>query len=175
MPRTLLRSALVGAFCLAPAAALAETATAPLLDAQGAEVGVATFTEGPNGVLIEVQAEGLSEGWHGIHLHRVGDCSSEGFTSAGSHIDMHDSAHGLMNPDGPDEGDLPSLYATADGSARAQFFNWRVSLGVEDPDRTTLLDTDGSAIVIHAEPDDHITQPIGESGDRVACGVLQRD
>ena len=80
--------------------------------------------------------------------------------------------HGLRNPDGPDSGDLPNLYAAADGSAKAEFFTTLVS--VAGGDVPALLDADGSAVIIHEQPDDHLTQPIGGAGGRIACGVITK-
>lgn len=177
MPSSAIRLVLFAALCGAPGAVLAAEGApvrATLLDNQQEEIGTATFTDGPNGVLIEVEVTGLTEGWHGIHLHAVGDCADAAFKNAGAHVNMHERAHGLMNPEGPDEGDLPSIYAGSDGTAHAQLFNWRVALSDGASGRADLMDADGSALVIHAQPDDQVTQPIGNAGDRVACGVLTK-
>ncbi len=141
------------------------TAKAALQGPDGKSVGQATLESTPHGVLVHVQAEGLSPGPHGIHLHAVGACSPD-FKAAGGHIKTSGNEHGLRNPKGPEAGDLPNLYAGADGRAEAEFFTTLV-------DMKTLLDNDGSAVVIHAQPDDQMTQPIGGSGDRVACGVVK--
>ena len=144
-------------------------AMAQLVEPGGSEIGKATFEQTPTGVLMYVEVTGLAPGAHGIHLHRVGACTPD-FTAAGGHINPDGVAHGLRNPEGPDDGDLPLLYAGADGSARAEFFTPRVTVsGGEAP---ALLDEDGSAVVVHAHPDDQHTQPIGGAGGRVACGVV---
>lgn len=144
-----------------------------LVDNEGQPAGRVQLKQGPSGLLMIVEASGLTPGWHGIHLHETGQCEAA-FTSAGAHINhAHTKApHGLLNPDGPDNGDLPNIYAHADGSAKAEIFTTLASLSGTDGTHN-LLDSDGSAIVIHANADDHVSQPIGGAGDRVACGVIQ--
>lgn len=128
---------------------------------------------------MRVDLKGLSEGWHGIHLHQVADCSDNeaGFKASGSHVDPDDAAHGLLNPDGPERADLPNIYAGADGRATAEIFAPRVALFPSEAAAATLgpfplIDDDGFAIIVHASPDDHQTQPIGGAGERVACAAI---
>lgn len=149
------------------------TGHASLADGAGAPAGSATFRQGPTGVLIRIEASGLTPGWHGLHLHGVGRCEGPGFQSAGSHVQHTDDAapHGLLNADGNDAGDLPNLYVGSDGRGFAEVFTTTASLVPGGPGEY-LLDADGSAILIHAAPDDHTSQPIGGSGDRVVCGVI---
>jgi len=149
------------------------TAHASLADGAGASAGSATFRQGPTGVLIRIEASGLTPGWHGLHLHGVGRCEGPGFQSAGSHVQHTDHAvpHGLLNADGNDAGDLPNLYVGSDGRGFAEVFTATASL-VQGGPGEYLLDADGSAILIHAAPDDHTSQPIGGSGDRMICGVV---
>ena len=112
-------------------------------------------------------------GWHAIHFHEKGDCGTPDFKSAGAHV--HTTAqvvHGLLNPDANDNGDLPNIFAGADGSATAEIYSTLVSLKGAGG-RPALLDADGSAIVVHASPDDHKSQPIGGAGARAACGVIK--
>lgn len=157
------------------AAASAAAAQAPasrtvtLKNAKGGAAGTVTLMPAPKGVLLRVAATGLTPGWHGIHFHSVGDCSDgkAGFKKSGGHVhDAQPVVHGLLNPQANDEGDLPNIYAGANGRANADLYS---SLVTAD----ALMDADGSAIVIHAKPDDYRTQPIGGAGDRVACGVVQ--
>jgi len=150
-------------------------ARATLIDRDRETVGEARFQQGPTGVLITVEMDGLPDsatGWHGAHLHMIGDCSNDDFTSSGGHINPSGAAHGLLNADGPDNADMPNLYVHADGTLRAQVFTTQVSLdgrmGVP-----TLFDSDGSAIVFHENPDDHMSQPIGGAGARIVCGVIE--
>lgn len=155
----------------APAGA---TATVALRNGQGGEAGTATLRQGPQGVLIRIEATGLTPGWHGVHLHETGTCEGPGFQSAGAHVHggaASDVTHGLLNAQHSDFGDLPNLYADAQGRAYAEVFTPFARLADTGPG-AHLLDADGSAIVIHAQPDDHQSQPIGGSGDRVACGVI---
>ncbi|MYH95970.1 MAG: superoxide dismutase family protein [Acidimicrobiia bacterium] len=151
------------------------TALASIVDPGGNVVGGAGFEQGSTGVLITVAMSGLAPGAHGIHLHEVGSCTPD-FKAAGGHITATDEAvHGLKNPqrtvDNHDNGDLPNLYAAADGTAHAEFFTSLVT--VSGGSMPALLDADGSTLVIHENPDDHITQPIGGAGGRVGCGIIQ--
>ena len=162
-------AALAVAAIAAPVVVSADMAAVELIDADGAVIGTATFEQTPTGVLMYVEVAGLPPGAHGIHLHAVGSCTPD-FKAATGHINPDAVAHGLRNPEGPDSGDLPNLYAAADGSARAEFFTTLVS--VAGGDAPALLDADGSAVIIHEQPDDHLTQPIGGAGGRIACGVI---
>lgn len=145
---------------------------ATLVNAAGAGIGRAVLTQGPTGLLIRIEAEGLTPGWHGVHIHATGHCAAP-FTSAGGHINHAEpkAPHGLLNAEGPDDGDLPNIHADAEGRVRAEIFTTRARLASEGPGEW-LGDADGSALVIHARADDHRSQPIGGAGDRVACGVM---
>lgn len=156
----------------APRATLGDFGEATLVNNEGARIGRAVFTQGPTGVVIRIEAEGLTPGWHGVHLHATGVCEGP-FTSAGGHINHGEPAapHGLLNADGPDDGDLPNIFAGPDGRVNAEVFTTRARLAAEGPGQW-LLDENGSAIVIHASADDHASQPIGGAGGRVACGVV---
>lgn len=139
-----------------------------LIGMEGRSIGAVIGEFGPNGLLLEVTVEagGLTPGWHGLHLHEVGDCSDIGvFRLSGGHMGMIEGGHGLMNPVGPEKGDVPNIWAASDGTAGYE--TW-TSL-VEPSD---MFDEDGTALVIHANRDDHITQPIGGAGPRVACAVI---
>jgi superoxide dismutase, Cu-Zn family len=153
-------------------APLGDFGEATLVNAEGARVGRAVLTQGPTGLLIRVEATGMTPGWHGIHLHQVGQCEGA-FTSAGGHIHGGEGGkpHGLLNPAGPDDGDLPNVHADATGRVMAEVFTPRARISATGPG-ALLWDDDGAAIVIHAGADDHTTQPIGGAGARVACGIL---
>ena len=168
--KTMLAAALaVTTALVVPVMALADMAAAQMINADGAVIGKATFEQTPHGVLMYVEVAGLPPGAHGIHLHAAGSCTPD-FKAATGHINPDGVPHGLRNPEGPDHGDLPNLYADADGSAQAEFFTVLVSVaGGELP---ALLDEDGSAVIIHENPDDHLTQPIGGAGGRIACGII---
>lgn len=154
-----------------PTAASAADAAAELVDADGTVIGKATFEQTPTGVLMSVEVSGLPPGGHGIHLHGVGACAPN-FKAAKGHINPGKVKHGLRHPEGPDNGDLPNLFAAANGTARAEFFTTRVS--VAGGDMPALLDADGSSVIIHDRPDDHMTQPIGGAGGRIACGIIRK-
>jgi Cu-Zn family superoxide dismutase len=152
--------------------------TAWIIAADGHRLGQASFTEAPHGVLIrlEITDRGLAPGWHGLHLHQRGDCSdfAQGFQASGAHVGMdmnHRVQHGLMNPAGPEAGDLPNLFAAPAGPYATELFSPYVTLGAA-PGRASLLDADGSALIIHANPDDQTSQPIGNAGARIACAAL---
>lgn len=168
--KTIAIAAAALAAAVAPAAApAADMARADIVGTEGAAIGKATFEQTPTGVLVSVEVTGLPPGGHGIHLHGVGACTPD-FKASKGHINPDKVKHGLRNPEGPDNGDLPNLYVAADGSARAEFFTTRVT--VAGGNMPALLDEDGAAVVIHARPDDHMTQPIGGAGGRIACGVI---
>jgi Cu-Zn family superoxide dismutase len=149
-----------------------------IVAADGRPIGQATFTEAPAGVLIrlEFSEHALPPGWHGLHLHEHGDCSdfAQGFHDAGGHVGMSRNVqHGLLNPRGPESGDLPNLFAAPSGAFGAEFFSPHVTLGAQAVDgRMPLLDADGAALVIHASPDDQTSQPIGNAGARIGCAAL---
>jgi len=151
-------------------------ARAELRDAQGNVVGNASFTPTADGVQIQMRVEGFDaavmgdeRGEHGFHIHEVGSCTPPDFSSAGGHYNPTGVDHGLLDPDGPHAGDLPNLWIEADGSADYAVTTNLITVG---PGDRTLFDANGSALVIHAEPDDYITDSAGDSGDRLACGVI---
>lgn len=145
---------------------------------EGRPIGQATFTDAPGGVLIrlEFSEHGLPPGWHGMHLHQRGDCSdfAQGFHASGGHVGMGGQIqHGLLNPHGPEAGDLPNLYAAPSGTFGAEVFDPHVTLAARPGDeRAPLLDADGTALIIHADADDQRSQPIGNAGARIACAAL---
>jgi Cu-Zn family superoxide dismutase len=155
----------------APPPPITLTGTAAMSNGEGVSIGTAILKDGNSGVLLRFDLTGLTPGWHGLHLHETGTCAdaAAGFKASGAHAGHGNGAlHGLLNPSGPETGDLPNLYAAADGSAHAELFI--AGLKIID-----LIDGDGTAILIHAGEDDHMTQPIGGAGDRVACGVIAKD
>lgn len=153
-------------------AAGATAAMAILKDASGNEVGEATFTETDEGVAVQVTVTGLTvvaAGEHGIHLHTVGACTPD-FQAAGGHFNPTSAQHGMENPSGPHAGDLPNIEIDADGNGA---YEGTAALATLSAGENSLMDADGSAIVIHADPDDMKTDPSGNSGDRIACGVIE--
>ncbi len=146
-------------------------ATAELKNASGEGVGTASFWEDASGVRIVTQVRGISPGRHGIHIHAVGKCDPPDFTTAGGHYNPGGKKHGLKSLVGSHAGDLPNLDVGTDRTGRLEYVTKLVTLG---PGPTSLFDADGSALLIHANPDDEMTDPTGNSGGRIACGVLTR-
>jgi Cu-Zn family superoxide dismutase len=148
------------------------TAHATLMNPAGQEVGQAELTETPgHGVLIRVRLNGLEPGVHAFHIHETGACTAPDFSSAGGHFAPRGHAHGLMNADGMHAGDLLNLHVPASGSLTTERLATAVTLvpGAEG----SLMDSDGSALVIHQKPDDYTSQPAGGGGPKLACGVIR--
>lgn len=161
----------------APAFAPQPPRTAWIVGGEGRAIGQATLTEAPGGVIIrlEFQEHALPPGWHGAHIHQIGNCSDPagGFQASAAHVGHGDGPqHGLLNPMGPEAGDLPNIYASPTGTFGAEFFDSKVTLRNDIEGRMALLDTDGSALIIHAAADDHTSQPIGGAGARLACAAF---
>lgn len=145
------------------------SAVADLVDAEGKSHGRAIVSESADGLSLEVKATGLTPGAHGLHVHAVGKCDAPDFASAGGHWNPTAHQHGQKNPQGAHGGDAPNLVANAKGKAKAKS---RLGAGALSTGASPLLDADGAAVVIHADPDDQMTDPSGKSGKRVLCGVL---
>ena len=151
--------------------ASAQTATATFLDVAGKEIGTATLMQTANGVLIAVDVRGLPPGWRALHIHEKGSCDpATKFSSAGGHYALG-KKHGYKTEGGPHAGDMPNQFVGQDGVLRAEVFNPNVTLG---SGAGTLFSPDGTALVIHAGADDYMSQPSGNSGDRIACAIIQR-
>lgn len=151
--------------------AIAATTRATFVDAKGNEIGTATLMQTSRGVLVEADVRGLPPGEHAFHFHEKGRCEAPSFESAGGHYAPKKRAHGYLSKTGPHAGDMPNAQVVEDSVLKAEVYNESVSLsGGEAP----LLDTDGSALVIHAKPDDYKTQPSGNAGDRIACAVISK-
>lgn len=146
-------------------------AHADLKDSAGKNIGSAVLSERGNGVLITVNVKGLPQGLHAVHVHAVGKCDGPAFTSAGGHFNPQSKKHGFKNPDGPHAGDLPDMYVNKDGVGRYEALTESITLGAAE---TSVFDADGSAVVLHITADDNVTDPAGNSGDRIACGVITR-
>jgi superoxide dismutase, Cu-Zn family len=139
-------------------------ASAFLQDDAGTRVGLATFSTGDTSASLAISTGGLTPGPHGIHIHEHGDCTPPDFMTAGAHFNPSGRKHGLENPEGPHAGDLPNLVVNANGSADTTFHL-----------RAEALRPDSQALVIHAKADDQRSDPAGNSGGRIYCGVIQRD
>jgi Cu-Zn family superoxide dismutase len=146
-------------------------AWAPIVDANGESIGTAALTQKKEKVHIYAWATGLTPGKHGIHVHAVGQCDPTAFVTAGSHFNPEIRKHGLHNPEGPHAGDMPNMEVREIGFGIMRAATDRISLS-DGP--KSVFDADGSAIIIHAAEDDQVTDPTGNSGARIACGVIER-
>jgi Cu-Zn family superoxide dismutase len=147
-------------------------ANAIIYNTSGAPIGTAQIWQDKNGlVYVEIASISLPAGAHGIHFHSVGKCESSGaFATAGPHYNPMGMEHGLNNPKGPHGGDNPNIVIPDRGVGKVAFSTDRVSL---TPGTKSLFDADGSSLVIHAAADDQVTNPAGNSGARIACGVVK--
>ncbi|MGN2273591.1 superoxide dismutase family protein [Priestia megaterium] len=143
-----------------------------LTNTSGKKVGEATLTEAKNGVQIKLTAQGLSPGRHGFHIHEIGKCEVPDFKTAGAHFNPFKREHGFKNTKGPHAGDLLNLEVAPNGKVDTEIFASLVTLQEGKPN--SLLDMDGSALVIHDKVDDYTTDPSGNSGDRIICGVVTK-
>ncbi len=150
------------------AEAAGPTAHANLINQEGQRVGAITLSEYPAGVFIHGYVEGLTPGWRAIHIHETGACEPD-FSAAGGHYNPAGVGHGL-DGEAMHAGDLPNIHIPDGGLARFEMITKGVTLTAG---ATTVFDQDGSAFVVHAGPDDYVTDPAGNSGARVACGVIQ--
>jgi Cu-Zn family superoxide dismutase len=162
--------------CLLGLPALAQqtpqTASAAFTNKDGKEIGQANLTQTPHGVLIRLGLTQLPTGPHAVHVHETGTCDpATGFESAGGHYAPRGHEHGYLVEGGFHAGDLPMQWASEEGLLRADILAEHVTLGDGEG---TLFDDDGSALVIHAGPDDYQSQPAGNAGDRIACAVIRR-
>jgi Cu-Zn family superoxide dismutase len=146
-------------------------ATAELKNAGGEVVGKATLLPGSTGAQLQVQVQGFAAakaGEHGIHIHTVASCAATDFASAGGHFNPTSKKHGLNSPEGSHTGDLPNIIF--DGAGNAKLETAVNGIVFEQGAAGSIFDADGSAVVIHAGPDDMVTDPSGNSGSRIACG-----
>lgn len=142
---------------------------ATIRNAAGETLGSARLTSDGKEVTIEMTVKGLAPGDHGVHLHAVGKCEGPAFVSAGGHVNPSGAKHGMKNPQGPHAGDLPN----AVGGATTHYVAKTIRMTVEGG-AAAIFDADGTALVIHADPDDEMTDPAGKAGARIACGVIER-
>lgn len=162
------------AICLAQpfaAHAAGDAAKADIKDASGKSIGSAEIKSVRGGALIRIKASGLTPGEHAVHIHETGTCEGD-FTSAGGIYNPIGSSHGFLSDEGPMAGDLPNLIVPESGAVEVEFVNAYIVLS-KDADEH-LLDDDGASIVVFEKPDDYLSDPEGEAGTRIACGVLEQ-
>ncbi|MBI3270836.1 MAG: superoxide dismutase family protein [Planctomycetes bacterium] len=147
------------------------TATAELVDGKGQKVGTATFTQGEKGVSIKVDLSGLPAGVHAFHIHEAGKCEAPDFKSSGGHFNPFGKKHGAKNPDGPHAGDLGNITVGDDGKCAAEVQAPLVILGAG---KNSLLEGNGTCLMIHEKVDDETTDPTGNAGARIACGLIKK-
>ena len=147
------------------------TAAAVVMDTSGRAIGQARLQESSHGVLLILELKNATPGVHALHIHEVGRCEPPSFASAGDHFTYDRRAHGFLNPGGPHAGDLPNIYIPTSTELSLEYFIPSVTLGAGP---RSLLDADGSALVIHSGKDDHASDPAGGAGDRLACGPIVR-
>ena len=155
---------------VAPVQAQTQPAKAALKTADGKDAGSVTLTQTPRGVLLALSVKGLPPGEHAFHVHAVGKCEPP-FDSAGGHFNPDGHKHGMLAAEGAHAGDMPNLHIPAGGELTVEVLNASITLEKGKPN--SVFDTDGSAIVIHAGKDDYSTDPTGNAGGRIACGVVQ--
>ncbi|EIZ77546.1 Cu/Zn superoxide dismutase [Novosphingobium sp. Rr 2-17] len=162
----------LGAQVAVPAmAADAPMIHADVIDITGKTIGMVMVQQTPAGVLVTTDIKGLPEGDHGFHFHEKGICDpAQKFTTSGGHF-ATGHKHGLMTMGGPHGGDMPNQHVGADGVLKGQVLNTGVTL---TPGAMSVFDADGTALVIHAKPDDYTSQPAGNAGDRLACAVIAK-
>jgi superoxide dismutase, Cu-Zn family len=148
----------------------AQTAKAALKAADGKDVGTAALTQTPFGVLIQLSIKGLPAGEHAFHVHGVGKCEPP-FTSAGGHFNPGGKKHGVLVPEGYHAGDMPNLHIPTSGELTIEVLNSAVTLEKGKPN--SLFQEGGTALIIHAGKDDYKTDPTGDAGGRIACGLIQ--
>jgi Cu-Zn family superoxide dismutase len=149
----------------------AARASAQLKDAKGQPVGQVQIRETPEGVLLSVELTGVEPGVKAFHIHDAGRCEAPTFQSAGPHFNPEKQPHGLLEPPGAHAGDLPNIHVPETGEASVEVLAQGVTLS---QGQASLLDANGSALVLHAKPDDYASDPAGNAGDRVACGIVSR-
>jgi Cu-Zn family superoxide dismutase len=168
MIRTLL--AATALLSISIGAASAQSAKVTLKDDKGGDAGTAELVQVSDGVLIKLSLKGLPAGEHAFHVHAVGKCEAP-FTSAGGHFNPDSKKHGMMSPEGHHAGDMPNLIVPASGELKLEVVNTAITLEKGKPN--SVFKPEGTALIVHAKLDDYKTDPTGDAGGRIACGVIE--
>ena len=142
-----------------------------MYDTDEEPIGTAVLSEADDGLTIALEAEGLEPGEHGMHIHDAGLCQGPNFETAGDHFNPTDASHGFDHEDGPHAGDLENIEVAEDGTVSTEVPADNVTIFDEDVE-TSLLTDSGTSLIIHEDPDDYVSQPSGDAGDPIACGVI---
>lgn len=142
-----------------------------MVDTKGQPMGKAIISSGSEGVEIHLKAKGLTPGVHAIHIHENGECAPPDFKTAGAHFNPTNAKHGFDNPDGFHSGDLPNIEVGQDGTVDVKITTQAVTL--KKGEKNSLLKKNGTALIIHEKADDYVTDPAGDAGARIACGVIK--
>ncbi|MDB5053893.1 MAG: superoxide dismutase [Bacilli bacterium] len=154
-----------------PAVAKVTEAAVNLLNSKGVKIGTVQLIQAADGVHIHLDAANLPPGTHGFHIHETGKCEIPDFKSAGAHLNPQQKQHGFKNPQGFHAGDLPNVEVGSNGKVVADIITKTVTLEKGQPN--SLLTPEGTAFIIHEKADDYMTDPSGNSGNRIACGVIK--
>jgi superoxide dismutase, Cu-Zn family len=169
--RGMMTGAGLGAVLLTASLAAQAPVKVEMKDAQGQSIGTATLSESMGMVHIQLDLKNLKPGQHALHVHMTPKCEGPAFTSAGGHFNPTNKKHGLQSPDGPHAGDMDNFTVAADGTAKGMVMAKGITLGSQ---ANSVFANGGTALVVHAGPDDGKTDPAGASGDRIACGVISK-
>lgn len=170
MKRYILFAAVSFSLAIAVADSSSVSAVAKMKGVDGNGLGKVSFSQTADGVLLQVQLEGLKPGVHAIHIHETGKCEGPDFESAGGHFNPDNVSHGFLAGRESHAGDMPNFKASSDGKAVVEIMNPGVVLTTGKPN--SLLGVAGAAVVVHSGADDYRSQPAGDAGERVACGVI---